>query len=169
MFRIEIESDLSLKILIYKDAPFLNKLIENNKEHLGKWLPWVYSNNQISHTENFIKKANELFMTNNGFEVGIMINDELVGVFRLTLKGNIGNIGYWICEEYEGKGFISKVVNYIISLNYYELKTYEIICPENNFRSRKVAEQNGFTLDSDNVQTHNSFGYHLVRYKMNVQ
>lgn len=56
MFRIEIESDLSLKILIYKDAPFLNILIENNKEHLGKWLPWVYSNNQISHTENFIKK-----------------------------------------------------------------------------------------------------------------
>ncbi|MFW0810168.1 GNAT family N-acetyltransferase [Bacillus pumilus] len=46
-------------------------------------------------------------------EAGIKLNDQLIGVFRLTFNQKIGNIGYWIRQDVQGRGIVTTIVKYM--------------------------------------------------------
>ena len=46
-------------------------------------------------------------------EAGIQLNEQLIGVFRLTFDQQLGNIGYWIDEDAQGQGIVTAIVKYM--------------------------------------------------------
>ncbi|MCT9872278.1 GNAT family N-acetyltransferase, partial [Paenarthrobacter aurescens] len=82
-----------------------------------------------------------------GLEAGIKLNDQLIGVFRLTFDQKIGNIGYWIGQDAQGQGIVTTIVKYMTEIFSTKVDGFEIFCPVGHVRSERVAMNAGFQLD----------------------
>lgn len=75
------------------------------------------------------------FASNNGFDAGIRYNGQLVGMIALHYidqKNKASSIGYFLAEEAQGKGIITKsvqaLINYLFEV--LDLHRIEIQCGE---------------------------------------
>ncbi|GKX31079.1 50S ribosomal protein L7 serine acetyltransferase [Vallitalea longa] len=149
MFKHIIDDKLELKLLNVKDAEELHSLIEDNREYLLKWLPWVYINKSIEDTKDFVLSSMKQYGENKGYSAAICYDDKIVGVIGLqclNLQHKHVSIGYWLAEDYQGKGIMTKCCTALINdaFNNYELERVEIRCAEKNYKSRAIPERLGF-------------------------
>ncbi|MEW6980476.1 GNAT family N-acetyltransferase [Bacillus sp. SIMBA_154] len=147
MFTLDITNELKLEILQLADAEPLFTLIQENKTHLGEWLPWVHHCKSIEDVKTFIQSTRTSYAEQKGMEAGIMLNEQLIGVFRLTFHNRIGNIGYWIGQGAQGRGIVTKTVKYMTGTFAHKVDGFEIFCPVGHVRSERVAIKAGFQLD----------------------
>ena len=66
--------------------------------------------------------------------------------YLIDRANSIGYIGYWLGQEYNGKGIMTKSVRELIEVGhmYYALDRIEIRCAVENTRSRAIPERLGF-------------------------
>jgi len=59
---------------------------------------------------------------------------------------NIGHLGYWLGQEYNGMGLMTQSVRDVIKVGreYYHLNRIDIRCAVENNRSRHIPERLGF-------------------------
>ena len=145
---------MSIKIVIeplnVKHATRLYKLTEQNRDYLKVWLSWLDSVSKVEDTLEFIKSILEqrhllhYVIIYNGNVCGI------AGFYKIEQDPKIGLIGYWLSEEYSGKGIMTLAVKQIVELGFVKLKLnkIEIRCAEENTKSRLIAERLGFTEES---------------------
>lgn len=117
---------------------------------MSEWLPWVNDTKSHDHTKNFIDYTLKQFANNNGFNCGVFYNDQIVGCigFHSIDWGNKKtSIGYWLGEEYQGLGIMTKACKEFIDYAFNELKLnrIEIRAGLNNYKSRAIPERIGFT------------------------
>ncbi|USD79910.1 hypothetical protein M5E03_04160 [Bacillus safensis] len=84
MFTYHITNELTLASLQLDDAETLFSLIQRNKAHLGEWLPWVHQCQSVKAVKTFIQST--IYNEQKGLEAGIQLNEQLIGVFRLTFN-----------------------------------------------------------------------------------
>lgn len=83
----------------------------------------------------------------------ITVNDKAVGGIGLALGEDIekisAEVGYWLGENYWGKGITSSALNGIVNYGFNDLGLKRIFAKplEHNMASRKVLEKNGFKLE----------------------
>lgn len=149
MINIYISEQLELKQLELKDAPALFALIDRSRKSLRRFLPWVDYNTKLQHSENFIKtmlrKADEL----SDFAFGIWYDKQLCGVIDLhdwSKILQIAEIGYWIDNEFTGKGIARASCKALLDYAFTELKLnkVEIRFALENVRSAKIPIKLGF-------------------------
>ncbi|MEF2965345.1 GNAT family protein [Paenibacillus sp. M1] len=150
MFNHKIDDRIALKILELRDAEEVFHLTDGNREHLRQWLPWVDGTVSVEQTKNFIKSSLEQFADNNGFNLGIVYGNKIagcIGVHSIDWNNRKTSIGYWIGEEYQGKGIMTSscrgLINYIF--NDLHLNRVEIRAAVFNSKSRAVPERLNFT------------------------
>lgn len=152
MFKHIIDDELELKLLNVKDTEELHSLIEDNKEHLLKWLPWVYIHKSLDDTKKFVLSCMKKYGDNDGYEAAIWYKNKIVGAIGLqclNLQHKHVSIGYWLAENYQGKGIMTKCCTALINdvFNNHELERVEIRCAEGNYKSRAIPERLGFTKE----------------------
>lgn len=152
MFKFKVNKNIYLKLFNEKEAETLFNLIESNRDHLNRWLTWLDEISVVSDSRDFIKNSREQFANNNGFQVGIWYNKKLVGVIALhyiDFTNKKTSIGYWIGQEYEGKGIITKCCQSLVEyvFNELDLNKVEISCAEGNVKSRSIPERLGFVQE----------------------
>ena len=152
MFSAQVEEGLELRLLELRHAETLFNLIDQNREHLGYWFPWVEKTKEVEDSKAFIRGGLEQFAQGNGFHTGIWVDGKLAGTLGLhyiSQQSRSTEIGYWLSAEYEGRGIITKVCAYLCAylFNELDLNRIEIDCAETNSRSRRVPERLGFTLE----------------------
>lgn len=152
MFEIRIDDDTSLSLLEDQHAEELFALIDQNRAHLRKWLPWLDQNTKVEHTRSFIRSVLQQFAARNGFSCGIRFHGALVGVIGLHYIDWVNrksSIGYWIAEPFQGRGLVSKACSALLDYLFDELKLncVEIACAVENTRSRAIPERLGFTKE----------------------
>ena len=155
------------------DAPELFALVQKNRGYLRQWLPWLDSNTEQSHSEDFIKSTHKQFAEELGFVCGIFSNDLLVGVcgFHPIDRPNLSvTIGYWLGEEYQGKHIVTSCVEFLISYAFQQLNLNKVCIPaaEFNFKSRAVSERLGLAnegIDREAEYLYEHFVNH-VRYSI---
>jgi hypothetical protein len=71
----------------------------------------------------------------------------VAGFNSLDRTNGIGYIGYWLGEEFTGKGIMTTVVRDLIEIgrSYYALQKVDIRCATRNSRSRAIPERLGFS------------------------
>lgn len=88
-----------------------------------------------------------------GYYFAITINDEAVGGIGLIVGKDIerksSEVGYWLGEDYWGKGIVSSALKGIVTFAFNELMLERIFAVplEHNTASRKVLEKNSFVLE----------------------
>lgn len=149
MFSHKIEEGVELKLLQEHHATPLFELVDENRDHLRQWLPWVDRTETAHDTLDFIKMTKNKFAQNIGFETGIWVDGEIAGVIGLHFiewMHKRSSIGYWLVKGFEGRGIMTKSVaaylDYLmgeLQINYVEIRA-----ATENKKSRAIPERLGF-------------------------
>jgi ribosomal-protein-serine acetyltransferase len=146
---LRIDDDVVLKILEPEDADVLFALVDCNRPHLREWLPWVDTNTTPEKSRLFILSAQDQYKLNFGFQCGIWIHGTLAGVIgfhSIDWMNRSVEIGYWLGEEFQGRGIVTKACRTLVdyAFNEYQLNRVQIRCATGNKKSNAIIERLGF-------------------------
>ena len=124
-------------------------LTDRNRDYLRRWLPWLDGTRTASDTKQFLEHQLSRFAKGEALLVTIFYRGSLAGVAAFNSIDHVnrtGFIGYWLGEEFNGKGIMTSVVRDLIAIGkeYYSLQRIEIRCATGNARSRAIPERLGF-------------------------
>ncbi len=152
MFSYKLNDEAELRLLEVRHANEMFTLIDQNREHLGKWLSWVDYENTVDDAKKFIKSVLHNKLDDRGFVSGIWYRGKFAGAIGLHIHSQSdkrAEIGYWLGKEFEGKGLITMSCRALINHAFTDLdmNRIEIRVATGNARSRAVPERLGFTTE----------------------
>ncbi|WP_291120021.1 GNAT family N-acetyltransferase [Empedobacter sp. UBA7248] len=150
--RIEIDTDLELKQLNLADSIEIFNTIDSQRDYLGKWLPFVAFTKEVKDTENFVKSIVNATEDKFEFVFTIRKSDKFIGLigFKDTDKqNNKTEIGYWLSENYQKQGIVTKSVRKICDFAFDELglNKIQIKCAVNNVPSKNIPKRLDFVFE----------------------
>jgi [ribosomal protein S5]-alanine N-acetyltransferase len=95
----------------------------------------------------------------------------VIGLKDIDLANKMANLGYWIGEEYWGKGIATASVQLIISYASSELgikEIYAYVFPENK-PSIRVLEKSGMNLIGEIVEYHPLTGMYRISLRYMIR
>lgn len=150
MFSMRVDDRTFIELLQQHHKDELFSLIDMNRAHyLRKWLLWVDKRQSPQDFEAIIPVWIRNYADNNGFDAGIRYDGRLVGMINLHYidwKNRVTSIGYFLGQEYQGKGIITNCVRTLLNHVFNDLGLNKVIiqCASGNKRSRLVPERLGF-------------------------
>ncbi|MDP6454865.1 MAG: GNAT family protein [SAR202 cluster bacterium] len=152
MFSHRIDEHTELRLHHERHAEELFALVDRNREYLREWLPWVDRTTTVHVERNFIKLWSESFGRGEMMSLGLWNLGKLAGTIGFTGvdSGNrTAEIGYWISEDQQGKGLITRSCVAVLDYGFSELNLNRIVlrAAVENTRSRAVAERLGFVFE----------------------
>ena len=151
-FILPVDAGVELRILEEWNAEELYQLIERNRAHLHRWLPWVDYETSVEKSRNFVQHSLQRYMENDGFNLGIFYRGRLAGVIgyhSVNWPNKHVEIGYWLGAEFEGKGLVTSACRTLLAFAFEKLmlNRVAILCAAGNARSRAIPERLGFTQE----------------------
>jgi ribosomal-protein-serine acetyltransferase len=152
MFRAQIRPDVDLRLLEERHAGAVFAVVDQNREYLREWLPWVDATVTEDDTLSFIRSSLEQFAANHGFAAGIWKQDHYIGGMgtqKIDWMHRKVEIGYWISQSFQGQGIVTDACRAVLdhAFDDWDLNRVEIRCAAGNTKSSAIAERLGFTLD----------------------
>ena len=151
MFGYQINDHLKLKILEEREAEPLFKLVDNNRNYLAEFLPFVDYTKKVEDSKTFIQSALQQFARGDGFHCGIWYDQKLVGVIGLHYLDLVNKNFDWLlfgrrCSE---KGIMTLCTKALIQYVYgeYDINRIEIQMSTKNKKSRAIPIRLGFTQE----------------------
>ncbi|MCH1624654.1 GNAT family N-acetyltransferase [Fredinandcohnia quinoae] len=150
MFAYRVNEQISIELLQQHHKEELFDLIDSNREHLRKWLLWVDKRKSAEDLEPIIPIWLKNYADNNGFDAGIRYEGRLVGMIGLHYidwKNKTTSIGYFLSEDAQSKGIITKCIQSLLCYLFTELglNRVEIQVAASNCKSRAIPVRLGFT------------------------
>lgn len=149
MFSFMVDQEVTLRLLIKEDAEEIFALVDQSRGHLRRWMPWVdeVKGPEVYHT--LLPQWLYEFAEGKSLNVGMVYQDRLVGVIgfhAFDYINQVTSIGYWLAEDYQGKGIVTRAARQMVELAFqqYGMNRVEIRCAVGNQRSRAVPERLGF-------------------------
>ncbi|CAI6278139.1 N-acetyltransferase [Bacillus subtilis] len=149
MFTVNVNNKVKLKLLDLDDRDALFRLVDNNRNYLKKWLPWVDSVQTKTVYDGIIRSWAKEYIEKESLNLGILYNEKIVGMISLH-EIDFGNrktsIGYWIEEQSQGKGIVTNCLKFLIDYAFSKLKLnrIEIRCNPENTKSIQIPIALGF-------------------------
>jgi len=166
MFFRNLNNEIKLSLSIPQYTEELFNLTDRNRGFLKQWLPWLDTITKPSDTKDFIETQLLRFQQGEALHMTIFYQDKIAGVVgynRIDQVNGIGHAGYWLAQEYNGKGIMMESVKDLIQLGYeyYSLNRIEIRCAEANHKSRAIPERLGFQQEGVIRQAEKVYGEYL--------
>lgn len=156
MFLHKLDEDVSLRLFTKDDAHELHALTIASKPYLKQWLGWLDYTNTVEDTAQFIAAKCQEVAANGGYpqSFAIIYKGEIAGTigFNELQRGNkIGVVGYWLGEQFQQKGMMTKALKALIEygFNDLQLNRIEIRVATENTKSRALPEKLGFTKEGE--------------------
>lgn len=132
-----------------RHAEELFQLIDRNRQHLRQWLPWLDDTSTAADTVEFIRRSLEQCTRQEGIVQGIFREGRLAGLVsfvKIDWANRTAMIGYWLGEEFQGKGLMTFACQEMIDYAFEDMKLnrLEIKVAIGNVRSLAVARRLGF-------------------------
>lgn len=149
MFIHKIDEEVSLKMLEMKDAEKIFQQTDLSRDYLREWLPWLDRTTKIEDTKAYIQHCLAGFADNASMTTVILYQGEIAGVAgynQINWANKTAYIGYWLGEEFQGKGVMTKVAKALTdyALNELHLNKVEIRAAVANKKSRSIPERLGY-------------------------
>ena len=146
---IKVDENISLELINESHAQPIFDMVDKNRKHLREWLSFVDRMQTIEFAENFVKGTIQRNKDGNEFAFVITKNRMVIGrigVYKIDSQNKIGEIGYWIIDDFQGKGIVTKSCKAIINFCFTELQLnrIEIKCGTENFKSKTIPEKLNF-------------------------
>lgn len=146
---IKVDDKLRLRQLHLSEAEEIFRLVDEDREYLGKWLPWVEATKSVSDNREFLATVIQDREAGTSYGFGIIYDGTVVGHTSLMLnRGEHPEIGYWIASKFTGQGITTRAARALTEFGFQELglKTIIIKADPENHASNRVAEKLGYTL-----------------------
>jgi len=149
---LQVTDNIVLQLAGLSDSRELFDLVNANRQYLRTWLPWLDINRSETDTAAFLRFVMEQHQAGRGPHYLVFFDSKLCGMcgfHPLDNRNRIGGIGYWLAEQYSGKGIMTRCVSALLDQGYreYNLNRIEIACATENFKSRAIPERLGFKLE----------------------
>jgi ribosomal-protein-serine acetyltransferase len=146
--RIDVTDDCHLRLLEEADAEELYALVEANRSYLAEWLPWA-GGQTLDGTAEFIRKTRKQLDENDGFQGALVLDGRIIGaggLIGVDWGARKTSIGYWLAEEQQGRGLMTRAVRAVTDYAFddLDLNRVEIQVGTNNAKSRAIPERLGF-------------------------
>jgi RimJ/RimL family protein N-acetyltransferase len=144
-----------LRLYRPEDAPEVFAAINESRDRVKVWLPWAEDGHKtLAETEEFVQRVARDWDERRQFAFGIW--DATSGRYLGGAGYHIRDLdvpyfemGYWIREGEEGKGYVREAVQLqtIFAFETLGANRLEIRCDARNDRSRHIPESLGFILE----------------------
>lgn len=146
---MKVSGDIQLDLIKEEHAPSLFELVNNNRQHLRQWLPWVDNMQSVDNMIGYIRLCQQQHNAGSDLGYTIKLNGEMagrIGIHYISPLNRSGAIGYWLAERFTGGGIITKACTALISYCFEHLNLHriEIKCATGNQKSAAIAERLGF-------------------------
>lgn len=147
---LRASSEIELRLWRAEDAQALYDLIDKNRKHLKAWMPWVDATKEVSDLEkNYLNPTLENYSRENFFEFAIWYQGQLAGVIGIhgVDKNNKNtSIGYWLSEDFTGKGIMTQAVSTLLDYLFKKLNLHRVVirCAVGNDKSCAIPQRLGF-------------------------
>jgi ribosomal-protein-serine acetyltransferase len=148
---LRLGADAGLRVLEEADAEELYALIDGDRERLAQWLPWARGQT-LDATRLFIRHTRRQLAEDDGMQTAIVVGGRIAGIVGVHgvswLHGNT-TIGYWLAEEFTGRGLMTAAVRAFArhAFGPWRLHRMELRAAVGNTRSQAVAERAGFVRE----------------------
>ncbi len=149
---IQVDEHINLEILEEEQAETLCELVNENRDHLRQWLPWVDHMQTAEQFKLHIIETKKQATEKTNFGFAIFIDKKLVGkigIHHINTQNNVGQIGYWLAADQQKKGVIFKCCNALLhfGFSHLDLNRIEIKCGTGNNKSKAIPEKLHFTFE----------------------
>jgi ribosomal-protein-serine acetyltransferase len=149
---LEIDENIVLRQLMLNDYEDMYNTINTQREYLGKWLPFVEFTKEPNDTKKAVESTIDLPEDKFEYVFTISYKTQFAGVigFKGTDKQNRKTeIGYWLSENFQRKGIVTKCVKKLCDFAFDELNInrIQIKCAIGNERSKSIPKRLNFTFE----------------------
>jgi ribosomal-protein-serine acetyltransferase len=143
---------LILRPVTESDSGPLFELVEANRTHLRRWLPWLDSFRTIEDTRRYRELAVRQHAAREALQVILLLAARpigIVGFHRFDWANRSTSMGYWLAESFQGHGYMTGACRALLEVAFskWGLNRVEIRCATGNARSRAIPGRLGFTLE----------------------
>lgn len=148
----KINPKIKLKPISLSSAARIFHLVDQGRDYLSQWLPWVNNSKDVHDTRNFIKNEISKSEKATGYLMEIWNNDQLVGLIDLhniNIANKKAEIGYWLGKDFQGFGIMTQAVKGMLYFAYIEKHFNRITIKTSvaNVRSKSIPERLNFTFE----------------------
>lgn len=145
--KLLVDDDILLKDIGLEDVEAIFNTIDNERNYLKEWLPFVELTEELSFTHQFVE--NYLNSDKLDFTCAIYYQNQFVGIVGLKdtdPDNQKTEIGYWLSKKFEHRGIMVRSCKTLIDYAFNEMKMnrIQIKAATENFKSQHVAERLGF-------------------------
>jgi ribosomal-protein-serine acetyltransferase len=150
MLRHELPGGYALRLLEESDAEEQFNVVDANRDHLGRWMPWVGGERSPEDVLPFIRATRKQLADNDGLQTAIVDPGGaivgMVGVHNIDWANRKTSIGYWLAADHQGRGVVTAAVRAYVdhAFGTWELNRVTIEAAVDNARSRAIPERLGF-------------------------
>ncbi len=145
--RLDLGEGAELRRFTVDDADMIFAVVDANRARLREWLPWI---DPMKSSDEERAWLTMVLADEGGMEgYGIFVEGTLAGGagFRIEPFHVMGEIGYWIAAEHEGRGLVTRACRALIDYAFGEAGIHRVVirAAPGNVRSRAIPERLGFT------------------------
>jgi ribosomal-protein-serine acetyltransferase len=148
-FRREVAPGVEIRQFELPDAPTIFDLVEQNREYLREWLPWVDYTQSPADVEAFIERASQQLADGRGPNAGVWVDGRLggtIGCHPIDWANRNCSIGYWLDAALQGKGLMTRCCLSLLDYVFDDLFLHRVTirCGTGNTRSCAIPARLGF-------------------------
>lgn len=149
---LKIDESISLEQIELKHSRAIYEIAAAQREYLREWLTWVDMMESEEFIINYIKGSQQRNSEGSEYAFVILENEKVVGrigMYKIDQFNKIGEIGYWVGAECQGKGIASRACRGMIEFgfNQLNLNRIEIVCGKENVKSQAIPERFKFSKE----------------------
>src|SRR5690349_2116320 len=117
MFTLYVDKEIELRLHDETRVEEFFHLIDRNRSHLHKFLDWEEFHQNPEDTRRYVLSERKEFAEGRSISTVIHYQGKLVGSIALMIHDwswGHGEIGYWLGEEFTGKGIITRAANVLL-------------------------------------------------------
>ena len=150
MTAIVVDGEILLRRPTLEDAESLFALVDSNRQHLRRWLPWV--DFVASPEDERLWVQAQLAEDAPEFVLLMVYKGDVAGAVGIRGRGSrsrCGEIGYWIAENLQGRGIVTRSCRALVDYMFERLNMNRVVirASADNVRSRGIPHRLGFTLE----------------------
>ncbi len=127
------------------DGDALWEAVEESREHLRPWMPWVGDHKSPADSEAYARRAQARWLLREDLSVGVWerVTGRFLGgsgLHQADLDVPAFEIGYWLRASAEGRGYMTEAAALLCRLAFETLKANRVCiqCDSRNVRSAAI-------------------------------
>lgn len=148
--QIQIDDEILLRTSEESDREPMCKALDSGRDYIGKYLPWMAGfGTEENHARGFNMRHFDKDLLSGGCDYIVEYKGELAGTagFGPPSRDNGVEIGYWIRQDLQERGIVTRVVSSLIDMAIVQMGMHRVTirAATSNLPSRAIPERLSFT------------------------